>query len=564
MRKNIRYHSEQLLGSDMDDIFVEKVAKRSELTQAGSWESFTEFDLIIEGGTIIDGTGESAFTGDIGVKGERIAQIGDLTEMTAKRRIKAKGFYVCPGFIDVHTHTDLHALLYPNAESKNMQGITTDIGGLCGICVAPKGNGEKGDLYSLREYGEELEQSGNSTNLAMFVGNGNLRELLSDPNIKSPSNEDLEKMKGVLAQSMEEGAFGLSTGLTYVPSMHANIEELIELSKVVATYGGIYNSHMRNESESVVESVAEVIRIGSESGCHSHISHLKAMGDANSGKVKDCIALIDQANRKGLKITFDIYPYTAGSSGLKTLLPSWALDDQLELSEDRMLDQEDRILQDIQEGDWDCIIRNCGYENIVIGDGKSNPSYDGKSLYRLSEDLGISPIRVVFKILGDSGGEATMVYHAINEDDLQILMVHPSCMIGTDAFVRRFEGPSAAGKPHPRNYGAFPRYIQKYLLEEKKLPLEIGIRKITGLSADTFGIYQRGYLKPTYYADITVFDPLTIRETGGFLNPNSKPEGVIWVLVNGQIVVGDGKHLGISAGRLLKSNTANEGGRRNG
>lgn len=528
------------------------------------------FDVIIENGTVIDGTGKEPIKSDIGVINGKIKSIGNLCTASAKVKIDASGQYVCPGFIDAHNHTDTYSRAFPGAEGKILQGVTTDICGLCGGSAAPIGAGcideyvnrNKNLLpqfvfnpiypISFSEYIEEVGKRGNSTNMAMFVGNSNLRIHAIGYENRKASHEELEVMKKMLSQAMESGAFGLSTGLTYVPSMFASTDELIELCKAMVPYGGIYNSHMRNEGNSVIESVKEVIEIAERSGCHGHISHLKVMGRNNHGKSHECLKLIEEANREGINITFDVYPYTAGSCGLGTLLPDWVLSIGFEDDFAALIDNRDRIIKDMEKDDWDNISLSCGYNNIFIGNAGEFSQYEGKSIAQIAKENGISEIDAVFKVLADSKGQATMIYHALSEDDLIEFMKSPYCMIGTDAYARHYEGPSAAGKPHPRNYGGFPRYISRYVLNDSILNLEEGIYKITGLPAKTFNIAGRGEIKAGYIADITVFDPESITDTGDYETPNKKPKGVNWVLIDGQIVVKNGEFLDLRKGRMIK------------
>lgn len=530
----------------------------------------TDYDIIIENGIIVDGTGEHPFKSDVGIREGYIKSIGDLSDVFANLRIDCKNRYVCPGFIDVHNHTDVYSASFPGAEGKIMQGVTTDICGLCGESATPIGKGwleeyvkrNRNTLFSadyncfreisFRNYLEETNLRGNTTNMAMFVGNSNLRINAMGYEDKNLSANELEIMKLMLSQAMQEGSYGLSTGLTYVPSMFAQTEEIIELCKVIAPYGGIYNSHMRNEGNEVVESVKEVIEIAQKSGCRGHISHLKVMGKKNHGKSVECLKFIDKANSEGINITFDVYPYTAGSTALSTLLPSWVVSKGFGDDFAVLRDGRESIFEDLQKDNWDNIILSCGYDNIYIGDARGNAKYEGKSITQIANENSISEMDAIFKVLVDSGGHATMIYYAISENDLRQFLKSPYCMIGTDAYARHYEGPTASGKPHPRNYGAFPKYIRKYLLDEKVISIEEGINKITGLAAQTFGIDKRGFIKAGFIADITVFNPKSIREVGNYNIPNIKPEGIDWVFINGRVAVQEGIFKDVRAGRMLR------------
>ena len=270
-----------------------------------------------------------------------------------------------------------------------------------------------------------------------------------------------------------------------------------------------------------------------------------------------CLDIIDKANDENIKITFDVYPYTAGSTSLATLLPAWVISQGFD-KEFSILDKKrDEIIKDINNDDWDNIIASCGYENIFIGNSEGKPFYEGKSITQIASELGLKEVDALFQIIKDSNAQATMIYHAISEEDLKNFIKHPKCMIGTDAYSRHYTGPTAEGKPHPRNYGAFPRYIRKYLIQEKILTLEEGIYKITGLAANTFGLKNRGVIKEENFADITIFDPNTIKEMGDYNTPNVKPKGIEWVLINGKIVVEGGEFNNIAAGKMLNFSGTN-------
>lgn len=533
-----------------------------------------KYDVMIRGGLIVDGSGEPGYQGDIAIRDGKIAYAGvsgPVDEADCAQVIPAEGLVVCPGLIDAHCHTDMYAEDCPDAEGKIMQGVTTDVCGLCGDSPAPIGEGNLEEYIrrkeyrladalpirprSFAQYRERMNRRGNATNMALFVGNANLRVHGVGYENRAAHPGEMDRMKGLLRESMEAGAYGLSTGLTYVPSMFASREELAALSRVIAPYGGIYNSHMRDEGDKVLESIAEVIWIARESGCRGHVSHLKASGAANHGRSRQCLELIHQAADQGVDITFDVYPYTAGSCGLRTLLPPDIL--ELGLEDDYQAMKNPRILNRIRsriaEGDWDNMLRSFGSGNIVVSAAGGHAEYEGKSIKEIGEALGTDAAEAVIKVLGDTGANAGIVYHALCEEDLRRFMKDPLCTIGTDAFARSYTGPTAAGKPHPRNYGGFPRMIRKYLLDEKLMSLEEGIRKMTALPAAHFGIAGRGLLKSGYEADVMIFDPEKIRETGTFERPAVQPEGIAWVLVSGEAAVERGRFRPVRRGRVLGS-----------
>lgn len=525
------------------------------------------FDILISGGTLVDGSGDLPRRGDLGIRDGMIVAMGDLSARDADDIVDASGMVVCPGFIDAHCHTDTWAARFPGAEGKLLQGVTTDVCGLCGGSEAPIGTGHlevrrrkardagyDAEPTGFAEYRDRMNSGGISTNMAMFVGNANLRIHAVGYEQRPASPREMDTMRGMLRESLEAGAFGLSSGLTYVPSGFADTGELVELCRTMAPYGGVYNSHMRNEGDRVVESVAETIGIAERSGCAGHVSHLKCAGFRNHGKAGACIELIEDANRRGVRMTFDVYPYTAGSINLAAVLPPWVLsadfgDDFSLLKESASLD---RIRADLDRDDWENIVLQCGYDAIRIGDAGGRTEYEGRSLGEIARGLGISEFDALIRVALESRGAATIVYHAMHDRDLVEFMSHPLCSIGTDAYARHYSGPSASGKPHPRNYGAFPRYLREYALERKLFSVEEAVRKLTSLPADTFGISGRGLLREGYVADVTVFDPATVRENGSYAMPNVKPSGIAEVILAGRRAVAAGDFIDIRAGRTLR------------
>ena len=525
------------------------------------------FDILISGGTLVDGTGKPSRKGDLGITGGRIVAMGDLSGRAAAERVDAAGKVVCPGFIDAHCHTDTLAARFPGAEGKILQGVTTDVCGLCGGSEAPIGSGHlevrrrkardagyDAEPVGFAEYRDMMNTGGISTNMALFVGNANLRIHAIGYERRQASSREMDTMRGMLRESLEAGAFGLSTGLTYVPSGFADTEELVDLCRTVAPFGGVYNSHMRNEGDRVVESVAETIGIAEKSGCAGHVSHLKCAGFRNHGKAGACLELIDDANSRGVRMTFDVYPYTAGSINLSAVLPPWVLsadygDDFSLLKERASLE---RIRADLERDDWENIVLQCGYSSIYIGDAAGRTEYEGRSLEEIALGLGIGGFEALIRVALESRGAATIVYHAMHERDLVEFMSHPLCSIGTDAYARHYAGPSAAGKPHPRNYGAFPRYFRRFVLDRPLFGIEEAVRKITSLPAQTFGMKGRGLLREGAVADVTVFDPATIRENGSYAIPNARPAGIEEVIVGGRRAVAAGKFADLRAGRVIR------------
>lgn len=525
--------------------------------------------ILVKNGIVIDGTGKPGHRADIRIRNGMIERISEeLQPAEGEMLLPADRLCVCPGFIDAHCHTDFYAEHLPDACGKALQGVTTDVCGLCGDSAAPIGTGNLEELRRRREYrlpgtpplparsfGEyrqQIDRQGNATNMALFVGNSNLRIHAVGYENRHATAAEMSRMTGMLTESMQEGAFGLSTGLTYVPSMNSSTEELVALCRAMAPYGGIYNSHMRNESDCVMEAIREVITIAERSGCKGHISHLKVSGKRNHGKAGECLALIHEANARGVDVSYDVYPYTAGSCGLRTLLPPEILVRETVFTPTFLLapDTLAMLRRRYEEADWDNLLLSCGGDGIVLSAGVSG--LEGRSIGEIAAQWETDAAEAVARLLCRTEGQGTIIYHALAEKDLRTFLLDPLCSIGTEAFARSYTGPSAEGCPHPRNYGAFPRWVRRYLLDEGLLSIEEGVRRITSLPARQFDLKNRGLLQEGFCADLTIFDPKTIGERGDFLHPAQQPEGIKYVLVNGRLTVEDGVFLTEKNGRMLR------------
>ncbi len=530
-----------------------------------------EFDLVIKNGRIVDGTGVPWFKGDIAVKDGRIAKIGKIKER-GEIEIDAAGKVISPGFIDLHNHSDLTILAYPNAESYIMQGVTTAVVGNCGLSMAPL-NPDKVDLLkryvspflvkgfdygwdwrTLGEFYEKVKKQGTTMNLAPLVGQGTVRLAVKGFDPGKPSKEELDEMKALVAQAMEEGAFGMSTGLIYPPGSYATTEEIIELAKVVAEYGGIYATHMRNEGKRLIEAVEEAIRIGEEAGVPVEISHHKASGKPNWGKVCATLRLMERARKRGVEVHCDVYPYTAGSTTITALLPNWVLEGGVNKMLERLKDKEvrERIKQEIEEDRviGENFLKAAGWDGVLISQC-SIEEYEGKTLEQILKEKGTfdSPYDGLFDWLIEIKGDAAMVLFLMDEEDVKWVLSNPLSSVISDSWVT---APYAGGKPHPRAYGTFPRVLGKYVREEGLLSLEEAIRKMTSQPAGKIRLQDRGLLREGFWADIVIFDPKTIRDKATYQNPHQYPEGIEYVVVNGEIVVEQGKLTGKRPGKILR------------
>jgi N-acyl-D-amino-acid deacylase len=519
------------------------------------------YDILIKNGSLIDGTGKSSFLSDIGIKGEIILKIGKLDE-DAITVIDASGLTVTPGFIDTHSHSDLFLIHEPEARPKIMQGITTEILGQDGLGEAPIRDDVKSDWRSYLsglngdppiewtwntygEYLDRVEKAEPSINVAGLVGHGNLRLLAMGMENRAPDSKELSTMKRLLGESLSQGAIGLSTGLIYPPCIYASTSELIELCKVTSEHDGVFVVHMRNEGSKLFESIEEIIQIGSESGVRVHISHLKAAGPANWGKSEKALKMLEAAAESGVKISYDQYPYTAGSTFLSSLLPTWAHEGGVEKLLQRLKDDKyrSRITTEYDENTNEG--RVVGWDKVLVTYLKSeeNKYLEGLSIHEIARNRKTSELEALMDLVIEEKNQVSMASFMMSEEDVEIIMIHPLGTTCTDGLL--------LGKPHPRAYGSFPRVLGLYV-RKGVIKLEEAVRRMTSSPAKVFNLEKRGLLFPGYYADITVFDPDQIKDTATYKNPVSYPEGIPYVLVNGKVVVSHNEHTGTYPGKVIK------------
>jgi N-acyl-D-amino-acid deacylase len=516
-------------------------------------------DLVVRDGRIVDGTGNPWYRGDLAVSQGRITAIGRALEARG-RVIDAKGLIVAPGFIDTHSHSDLMLIAEPEAQQKIMQGITTEVVGQDGLGEAPirdnvvnewrkylSGlNGDPDIDWSWRSFGEyldALEAAKPAVNVAGLVGHGNLRLVTMGMENRSPTSAELEEMRDILSNSMEEGAFGLSTGLIYPPCVYAETDELTELCKIVQRHHGVFVIHMRNEGDRLLESIDEVEAIGRGSGVSVQISHFKAGGQRNWGRSVDALEKLEKARAGGLDVTVDQYPYVAGSTFLSSLLPVWMHEGGTGWMLERLKDGEirEKVVAELESrgrgSEW-------GWRNVMVTSVKSdeNRRFEGRSLKEIAEARGQPLLDALFDLILEEENAATMVSFSMSEEDIRTIMRSPLQMVCTDGIV--------LGKPHPRAYGSFPRVLGRYA-KEGVLGLEEAVRKMTSLPAQRFDLHDRGILRPGMPADITIFDPDTVVDTATYEDPIQFPEGIEYVIVNGSVTVERGEHTGDRAGMVL-------------
>jgi N-acyl-D-aspartate/D-glutamate deacylase len=527
------------------------------------------FDIVITGGHILDGTGGPWFAGDVAIKDGKIAEIGRLGSVSAKRVIDAKGLVVAPGFIDMHTHSDFTLLADGKGESKIRDGVTTEILGeaeSAGPVMGPAVEGIDRELHSmgvtrdwttLGEYFARVERSGISPNVASYVGTGQVRMAVAGNVNRAVTAEELEKEKQLVEQAMQDGAIGISSGLIYPPNSYMSTDELVALAKIAARAGGVYASHIRGEGNTGDAALDEAIAIGERAGLPVHIFHFKVSGAANWGKMKERIARVQAARDRGIDVTANQYPYVASMTGLGMVLPPKFLEGTTAERVARLRDPKSRAeLHEIMEGrpGWETSWRNTqgGAHGVMVATvfKPENKKYEGKRMDDVAKMMGKDPVDAVADLLADEEMAPYAVYFIMNDADVKLAMQQPWLGIGSDGSAVSTEM-AFMGHPHPRFYGTFSRVLGHYVRVEKTLPLAEAVRKMTSLPAEVNGLSDRGVLRPGMAADITVFNADTISDKATFEDPLHYSEGVEYVVVNGVLVVDRGKHTGAKPGRVL-------------
>ena len=493
----------------------------------------TSYDVIVRNTSIVDGTGAPSFEGSVGIRGDRIAKVGEIAER-GSIDIDARGLTISPGFIDVHSHDDWAVLLRPEMDFKVMQGVTTDVVGNCGMGSAPNPaaavifralHGPSAKVPEWTDYAgyfRAVDENPPSINVAVLAGHGSLRLGAMGNAKRAPTADEMAKMRGWLRDAIDAGAVGLSTGLIYEPGRYARTEEIIELASEMRGTGGLYASHMRNEASGLLDSVRETIRIGEEAGVAIQISHHKASGMENWGLVRESLKLIDEARKAGIDVTADQYPYTSGSTVLSAVLQNGGLDDS-----------------GARGG-----MGGIAPENILIASVPSHPEWEGRRLDAIASEMDLGAAESARKIVNADPG-TVVILDLMNEDDVRTVMAHSSTMIGSD-------GLAMGGKPHPRLYGTFPRVIGHYAREGGLMSLEEAIHRMTGMPAEKFHLRDRGVIREGAFADLVIFDANEILDTATYADPRRYPAGIRHVIVNGTAVVRDGSHIGARPGRAVR------------
>ncbi len=504
--------------------------------------SAADFDLIVVGGRIVDGTGNPWFEADIAIRDGRIAEIGKLDPKRAARVVDARGLIVAPGFVDVHTHIEGGITDQPAAENFLQMGVTSVVTGNCG-----------GSTPNLREWFSRLEQLGISTNVASLVGHNTVRRAgMSGDFDRPPTAEELQRMRELVAQAMRDGAVGLSTGLIYIPGTYAKTDEVVEVAKIAAQHGGVYATHMRDEGEFVEKSIRESLEIGALAGCPVEISHFKVSSKKRWGASLSTIKLVEEARSRGQQVTVDQYVYTASSTNLGVRFPSWIFDGGTEKTKERLQDPTTRarikremIAENRKSG-------RANYAYAVVANYRPNPAFNGKNITEITRmargKAGVQEeVEQMIEML--LAGGAQMIYHSMSDTDVERIFRQPFTMIASDAGVA---DPASASVPHPRGFGNNARVLGVYVREKKLVGLEDAIRKMSSLPAQTFRLWDRGLLRPGMAADIVVFDDKAVADRATFEQPRQYAAGIGFVIVNGQIVIESARHAGAKPGKILR------------
>ena len=531
-----------------------------------------DYDLLIRGGRIVDGTGNPSFVGDVAIRGDRVVAMGHLASANAKRTIDAAGLTVAPGFIDMHNHSDYTLLADGNAQSMIRQGVTTMVLGE-GESAAPVGgkqprvsrrvliSGGEPDWTDFNGYFARLLRQGISTNVASYVGSSQIWTYVHGEQAGPPTAAELEQMRALVRQAMEQGALGVSSSLSGPPGSWIDTDTLVAMCAAAAPYGGWYSTHMRTEGRGVFESVAEALAIGRRAHVPVDIIHLKIAEHSMWGQMPELIATIARARAEGQQVQANVYPYRAGQNDLASIIPPWAHEGGSEAMIRRLKDPalrprlENEILHGIPGSNWyDHYTATGGWEGMLLV-SLANPQYkkfEGMRMNQVIEAMGKPPLDVLFELLESNGGSVPTVYFHHSEEDMRYALQQAFVSIGSVGTAVATEGPLAAGHPHPRYYGTFPRILGLYVREDKVLTLEDAVRKMTSANAAKIGAFNRGLLRPGMMADITIFDAEHIIDNATFAKPHQYASGVEYVIVNGHVVLDHGQHTGARPGMILK------------
>ncbi|GIV58749.1 MAG: aminoacylase [Rhodothermaceae bacterium] len=529
-----------------------------------------EYDLVLRGGLIYDGSGHPPFAGDVALRADTIAAVGDLGRARGRTELDVTGLAVAPGFINMLSWATESLLHDGRAQSDIRQGVTLEVFGE-GWSMGPLNEAMKADLKrgqsditfdvawtTLGEYLEHLERRGVSPNVASFVGATTVRIHELRYANRPPTPDELDRMRALVRQAMEEGALGLGSSLIYAPAFYASTDELIALSREAAAYGGMYISHLRSEGNRLLEAVDELITIAREAGLPAEIYHLKAAGRDNWPRLDAVIARVEAARAEGLRITADMYTYTAGATGLDAAMPPWVQEGGFEAWRQRLRDPaiRRRLLREMRtpSGDWENLLQAAGPEGTLLVGFRNEAlrRYLGRTLAEVAAERGVSPEEAAMDLVIEDSSRVDVVYFLMSEENVRRQIALPWMSFGSDAAALAPEGVFLRSNPHPRAYGNFARLLGRYVRDEGLIPLEEAIRRLTTLPATNLGLRRRGALRPGYHADVVVFNPSTIRDHATYEAPHRYATGVVHVFVNGVQVLRDGEHTGATPGRVVR------------
>jgi N-acyl-D-amino-acid deacylase len=530
-------------------------------------EAAPAFDLVVRGGTVLDGTGGPAFVADIGIRGDAIAAVGTIAPEQGARVLEAASLHVAPGFVDIHTHSDGDILCYRKAESRILQGVTTELTGNCGSSAAPlAGRGVEEDRKRWREdlgfdaawtdvasYAALVDRTQVSANQALLVGQGTLRRNVAGVENRPLRPEERAAVLAALEEALDQGAFGLSTGLEYTPGRFTPTDEIVDMARLVARRGGLYATHTRSEDVKLLEAVDEAVTIGRVAGVRVEVSHLKVCGQRNWSRQRGALDLLEGARRQGVDVRADAYPYGAYSTGLTIFINDWALDGGTPALMRRLADSAQRarmraeIPGRIAEEPGDPTL-------ITISDVRTerNRPVVGRTLAQVAADWKVEVADALLRLLEEEEGGVSYVGHAMSPGNVEMVLSHPLVMIGSDGSSMAPVGRAAASRPHPRSYGTYARVLDHYVRERALFDLPTAVRKMTALPAEHIGLRDRGRIGRGLKADLVVFEAAGVRDRATFEDPHRHPQGIRHVLVNGVLTVEGGAHTGATAGRFLR------------
>jgi N-acyl-D-amino-acid deacylase len=531
------------------------------------------YDVVVTNAQIIDGRGGPRRQGSIAIAGGRIAAVGEV-KGTADRTIDARGRTVAPGFIDMHSHSDMPLITDGNGQGKIRQGVTTEVLGESGSVAPRRTASATANWTDFSGYFAALEKGGISPNVLSYVGTGTVRELVIGEDDTKATAKDITDMQGIVASMMRQGVFGVSSGLIYAPNAYATVDELVEVAR--AAKGGLYASHLRYDGLKLRDGIEEAIAIGERAGIPVHVFHIKVTGQKNFGRMTEVIALVEAARARGIRVTADQYPYVASQSRLTATIPPWALDGGTDKLVARLGSQAERarIRTEMEDSlpTWENRYQSAGtWQNVQLasigreqagvpgasappGPVTPNRKYEGMRVAEAAKQAGKDPFDFVFDLLVEERGSVGCVYFIMDEADLTLAMKQPWVAVGSDGSALAVEGPLRAGVPHPRFFGTFPRVLGRYVREMGVIPLEEAIRKMTSLPASILGLTDRGTITEGQWADLVIFDPATVADKATFEDPFQYPVGIDTVLVNGTVVLDEGTHTNARPGKVLKRN----------